>query len=194
MYECDVRLSKDGIPVLCHDEDIKRISGHDGLVKDLTFKQLFEKAQICSLEQALMDSASPRLANIELKTKVLVDEPLERKVADVIKKCKAEKRVLFSSFNPTSILRMSWHLPDVPRALLVTEAQDPDNHFILKNMLTAPFLKFHMLNLDGHMVTEERMDHWRKKRIPISVWTINGKDEIQRYLKMGVVSVITDSL
>jgi glycerophosphoryl diester phosphodiesterase len=194
MYECDVRLSRDGIPVLCHDEDIQRVSGQAGFVKEMTAKQLFERAGICSLEQALLDQACPRLANIEIKSDILIDDPLERKVSDVVKKCRAEKRVLFSSFNPMSILRLSWHLPDVPRALLVTEADEGKNNFILKNMLAAPLLQFHMLNLDFKMLTEERMDAFRRRRIPVSVWTVNGKDEIQKYLKMGVVSVITDSL
>lgn len=194
MYECDIRLSKDQVPMLVHDADILRISGEPGLVAEMTAKELAAKAGLCRLEEALMDPASPRLANIEMKSKVLIDDPLERKIADVVKKCKAEKRVLFSSFNPMSIVRMGLHLPDVPRALLVSSSDDPENNYLLKNMMLAPFLSFHMLNLDTNLVTEENMSAWRAKRTPVSVWTIKNKEDVQKYLKMGVVSVISDIL
>lgn len=194
MFECDIRLSKDQIPVLAHDEDLMRLSGKKDLVSELTAKELKNIGNICSLEEVLMDSQSPRLANIELKSKKVVDDPLERKASEVIRRCKAEKRVLFSSFNPMSIVRIGLHLPDVPRALLVSSSDDPENKFYLKHMLIAPALNFHMLNLESTMVTEESMNLWRKKRVPISVWTIREKSEIQKYLSLGVVSVISDIL
>lgn len=194
MYECDVRLSKDQIPVLVHDPDLFRIAGLKGTVSEMTAKELAEKAGICRLEEVLNDQACPRLANIEIKSQILIDDPLERKIAEVVKKCKAEKRVLFSSFNPMSILRMSWHMPEIPRALLVSGSDDPENNYLLKHMVLAPLLKFHMLNLDKDLVTESSIEVWRDRRIPISVWTIQQREDIQRYLRMGVVSVITDVL
>jgi glycerophosphoryl diester phosphodiesterase len=89
---------------------------------------------------------------------------------------------------------MSLHLPDVPRALLVTQSNDPENHPILKKMLLAPLLKFHCLHLDKNMVTEDVMRMWQKRGIPVAVWTVNGKEEIQKFLRMGAISVITDTV
>lgn len=40
--ELDVRLSKDGEPVIFHDANLKRVCGIDKLVKDLTFNELRE--------------------------------------------------------------------------------------------------------------------------------------------------------
>lgn len=194
MFECDIRLSKDQIPVLAHDEDLMRLSSKKDLVSEMTAKELKTRGNISTLEEVLMDSQSPRLANIELKSKKVIDDPLERKASEVVRKCKAEKRVLFSSFNPMSIVRIGLHMPDVPRALLVSSSDDPENRYYLKHMLIAPALSFHMLNLESTMVTEESMNFWRKKRVPISAWTIREKSEIQKYLALGVVSVITDVL
>jgi len=194
MIECDVQLSKDQIPVVFHDEDLRRLANRSELVSELKAQELKKWAQAPTLEEVLKDLQSPRFVNIELKSKKILDDPLERKVAEVVKKMKAQSRVLFSSFNPMSLYRISLHLPHVPRALLVTQADDAANSKLLKRMWLAPLLKFHCLHLDQNMVTEETMAFWKKKKIPVAVWTANTKEEVQRYLQMGAVSVITDVL
>lgn len=192
MFECDVQLSKDQIPVIFHDENLQRLASRPEMVRELSAQELKSLANIPTLQEVLMDPEVPRLANLELKTKILVDDALERKVAEVVRSVRAESRVLFSSFNPMSLFRIGLHLPNVPRALLVSPQEDPDNSILLRKMWLAPFFSFHLLHLDQMMVTEQTMQVWRKKRIPIAVWTVNNKEEIQRFLKLGVMSVITD--
>lgn len=194
MFECDVQLSRDRIPVLCHDSDIKRISGIEAKVSELTARELLQKAHVPSLQQVLTDPYCPRLANIELKTSEVLDDPLERKVCEVVEKVQAQSRVLFSSFNPFSIFRLSLFLPDVPRALLVTYEEHEDNSSWLRELRLAPFFSFHMLNLDHHNASEEEMQFWKKKNVPVALWTVNGSEKIKKYLDMGAVSIISDTL
>lgn len=194
MFECDVRLSRDQVPVIFHDADLQRLGNRPDLVSELSAMELKKYVQAPSLREVLMDPSVPRFVNIELKSKEKLDDPLERKVADVIKTTKAFSRVLFSSFNPMSLYRISLHMPDVPRALLVTQDDDPDNHFLLRRMWLAPLIRIHLLHLDRKMVTEETMKIWKERRMPVAVWTVNGKEEIQKYQRLGVISVITDSL
>lgn len=194
MFECDVRLSKDQVPVLFHDENLQRIAGRPETVTEVTAKELKAWANAPTLEEALIDPGSPRFVNIELKSRKRLDDPLERKVADVIKKLKAQNRVLFSSFNPMSLYRVSLHLPQVPRALLVTQNDEAENSILLKRMWLAPFLRFHCLHLDQSMITEESMAFWRRKKVPVAVWTAKSAEDVQKFLRMGAVSVITDAL
>jgi glycerophosphoryl diester phosphodiesterase len=194
MFECDLRLSKDQVPVVFHDADLQRIAGRPDLVSNLTAAELKRFANAPSLREILTDPSVPRFVNLELKSKEKLDDPLERKVAEVVTAVKATSRVLFSSFNPMSLYRISLHLPDVPRALLVTQENDPDNHIFLRKMWLAPFLRLHLLHLHHAMVTEASMKTWRQQRMPIAVWTVNGKEEIQKYQRMGVISVITDTV
>lgn len=194
MFECDLRLSGDHIPVVFHDEDLSRLGSRPDLVSSVSALELKKLANIPTLREVLMDPQVPRLVNLELKTKILVDDALERKVSEVIKSLKAENRVIFSSFNPMSLFRIGLHLPNVPRALLVSPIEEADNSVLLRKMWLAPFFGFHLLHLEKSMVTEKTMEVWKKKRIPIVLWTVNDKEEIQRFLKMGVMSVITDNL
>ena len=40
--ELDVQLSKDGVPVVIHDETVDRVTGQSGFVKDFTLQELKE--------------------------------------------------------------------------------------------------------------------------------------------------------
>lgn len=194
MFECDVRLSRDQVPVIFHDSDLQRLAHRADLVSSLTAAELKRWANAPTLQEILMDPSVPRFVNIELKSKEKLDDPLERKVAEVVRNVKARSRVLFSSFNPMSLYRISLHLPDVPRALLVTQEDDPDNSILLKKMWLAPLIRIHLLHLDQKMVTEKTMKTWSERRMPIAVWTVNGKEKIQNFLRMGAISVISDTL
>ncbi|MES3038113.1 MAG: glycerophosphodiester phosphodiesterase family protein [Bdellovibrionota bacterium] len=192
MVECDLRLSRDGVPVVCHDETIERISGKVGVVSDMTAKELKLQANIPTLEQCLTDQSTPNFWNLEIKSSFFLNEELEQKVAEVVYKVNANRRVIISSFNPGSISRMEEFLPNVPRALLVTQEDHPKNRIWLKEMWAAPFLSFHMLNLDYRMVDGEIYRKLMEKQIKFAVWTVNGKTEVSKYLRLGAASIISD--
>ena len=40
--ECDVHISSDGVPIVIHDDDLKRLTGHDGVVWQRTAAELTE--------------------------------------------------------------------------------------------------------------------------------------------------------
>ena len=43
-FECDIRLTKDGIPICFHDRNTKRITGRKGYVARLTLTQIDRKS------------------------------------------------------------------------------------------------------------------------------------------------------
>lgn len=188
--ECDVQLSADGIPVIVHDLDLSRISKFSEKVSDLTAIQLKEKANVPTLEDLFQNPNLPKYFNIELKSQG-ADDLLPRYVANKIKKMNKEKLVLFSSFNPFSLYVLQNLLPDVPRALLVTSENHPQNSFFLKNMFSLPFLKLHALHLQEQMIDAEIM-RWFQGKLPICAWTVNDKERASELLALGVQSIISD--
>jgi glycerophosphoryl diester phosphodiesterase len=192
MCECDCQLSKDKIPIVFHDTDLKRLGAESILVKDLTAAQLKEKVQAPALFEVLTDFQVPPLLNIELKTNVKFDEALERKVAELIERTRTQHKVMFSSFNPFSLWRIANYLPEVPRALLVSPELSSENKRALREMWLAPLLKIHMLNLQFEMLNDSTIDFWCEKNMPLSAWTVNDSQIAKQLLKKGVLSVITD--
>lgn len=192
MVELDVHLSKDGVPVVIHDDSIERTSGRAGTVQELSASDLKEMAQVPSLEEVLSDGNCKELSiNIELKAKSARDDGLEQAVAKVVQKCRAEGRVLFSSFNPLSLRRMSGYLPDVPRALLVSSESVIENKIYLRKMWLACLARPHLLHLDQASYTSKAAASYRARKVPVAIWTVESQEKARKFLAMGAESIIS---
>ena len=45
-FEYDIHLTKDGELVVCHDENLVRTTGKDGIIEDLTLKEIKENYRL----------------------------------------------------------------------------------------------------------------------------------------------------
>ncbi len=190
MCEFDVRLTKDQIPILFHDQDLSRMLGRTGALADVTLAELRKEATVTTLDEVLRSDEVPRFLNIELKSEEVWNDPLERRVSDVIRKVGRQHRILFSSFNPVSLWKLTQFLPQVPRALLVA-ANMPNT--ILREMALAPMLSLQALHFDQALLPDESsIQLWKSKGFKVAVWTVNDQDRMAQYQDWGIDSVITD--
>ena len=117
--ELDVQLTKDGELVIIHDETIDRTTDGKGYVVDYTYEELskfdasyiyrgkFGFNKIPTLKEYFeLVKDLDFITNIELKTGINEYLGIEEKVYQIIKEYKLEKKVIISSFNHFSILRM----------------------------------------------------------------------------------------
>ena len=97
--ELDVHLTKDGEPVVIHDERVDRTTDGTGYVKDFTFKQLrnldaawyhhrsVRKEPIPSLREVFeWLGSNDLLCNVELKTEKIPYQGIEQIVPFLIRK------------------------------------------------------------------------------------------------------------
>src|SRR5690625_1827116 len=118
--ELDVRLTKDNIPVIIHDQTINRTSNGKGFVHNLTlneiktydfgshFSQQFENEPIPTLQEVLeLIKNYPIKLHIELKNGPIIPENLEAIVLNLISHYGLEDRTTFSSFDHQSLFRLS---------------------------------------------------------------------------------------
>jgi MFS family permease len=192
MVELDVHLAGDKIPVVVHDKDLQRIAGHAGLVAKLSAAELKQIARVPSLEEVFTDPGlASLLINVEIKSTSAREAGLEAAVAAVVKKTRVEGRILFSSFNPLALRRLAKLLPNVPRAMLATGENEPENKFYLRRMLLAWLARPHMLNYDGRFLTEKMAKHLSSRRIPFAVWTVCDPEDGKKFLALGAKSIIS---
>lgn len=99
--ESDIQVTKDQIPVLFHDTNLKRLVGKKTLISDLNLSELKQirlphSGQIPTLAEALTKFPHAKF-NLDLKT------PAAEKVGiEAIFSLSAQNRVLVSSFNEAS--------------------------------------------------------------------------------------------
>ena len=193
MAELDVRLSKDAVPVVFHDPDLRKF-GRNVHVLDLTAQEIGRLTGAPTLEEVLTMEESPASFNVELKGDFANAAALEVHVARVIERTGAASRVMFSSFSPISLVTLSRLLPEGPRALLASREKEEGNSLYLREMWLAPVLPIHMLNLDERSLDEGALGVLRERGIPFSVWTVNEVARAEELLEAGAGSVITDSI
>ena len=117
--EMDVQLTKDGELVVIHDERVDRTTNGTGYVRDYTLDELrkLDASYIYSDEVGFQTiptfdeycqwvSGTPLVTNIELKTGVYPYPGIEDKVWPVLQRYHLEEKVIISSFNHESVLRM----------------------------------------------------------------------------------------
>lgn len=130
--ELDVQLTKDGQVVVIHDERIDRTTDGTGFVKDYTYEELkkfnaskvtgdrYEFQHIPTFEEYCAWVKDKNLVtNVELKTSIIYYPEIEEKTLEIIRRYGLEDRIIFSSFNHLSILKMKELAPEIPCGALV---------------------------------------------------------------------------
>ncbi len=198
MCEFDVHTLSDGTIVCYHDNDLQRLENQKFKIADLKPNELCQ-FQIPTLEEILCHPELLQMKfNIEVKSTKAFDRTLEKNISHLLRKLSERNtpligRLLFSSFNPLSLVELSKDWPQIPRALLVSEFSDAQNAWYLKNMAFLPFLDIQFLHLEKSMVDQERIQFFKRRLFKIALWTIQPGDPIEDYYSWGVDSLIVDS-
>jgi len=193
MVELDVRLSGDGIPVVFHDKDLKRLVGVPDKLRSLTADQLKEKAGVSSLAEVLSDDRTPQWINVELKSSDFFSRNLVIQVIEVIKS--SSKRIVVSSYDPFILYHLRRQSPKIPRALLVTfNLKDVDNNFWRRKMWFMFLCKPDFIHMDYKYLNEDFILKMKQKGVLVATWVVNDVDKAVEQIKSGVVSIITDRI
>ncbi len=128
--ELDIQLSADGEIVVFHDETLERIMGRQQELRSLTRAQLQElEPQIPSMRQVL-ELVKPYAQekgiriNIELKNGRIPYEGMEEKILSLVAEYGMESYVVYSSFNPRSLIKLKELNADVETGILQSDIAD----------------------------------------------------------------------
>ncbi len=199
--ECDVQLTKDGKPVIFHDDTLTRMCGVDKRVCELTFDEIRKlrlagsEYGIPTLEEFLecVNGKVPLL--IELKG-VTFDTALCDTVAPILDKYEGE--FVIESFNPILLGQMKTIRPNFIRGQLVTtlnrEKNEASQGFI-KNLLLAALMT-NFISRPDFIAYDKKYPHgislflttrvFGAKRC---VWTVKDKEEYEKAIKKGVCPI-----
>lgn len=199
-YELDVHLSRDGIPVVIHDFSVDATTNGSGLVSDLTLEELkrldagakfsseFAGERIPTLEEVFGVIAPGMTVNVELKTMRVTDNGLEKATIGLVQGCGLEGRVILSSFNPFSLIRVRRYAPNLRIGLLYA----PDLPVFLRKAWARVVVRPDALHPDYRMVDARYMRWARARGYDVNVWTVDGPQDMRRLAALGVGAIITN--
>ncbi|MCM1135485.1 MAG: glycerophosphodiester phosphodiesterase [Clostridium sp.] len=196
--ELDAQLTKDGVPVVIHDETVDRVSDGTGPVRNFTLEELkklnvgknfpaYGKVQIPTLEEVYaFIKRTDMVVNLELKNSVFFYEGLEEKVLALAKRMGLSDRIIYSSFNHHSMKWVKELEPEAKIAFLYTDGIADVEEYGSKYGVYA---------VHPYMRNTEYPDMVKKcheRGIQVNVWTVNEEADIKRMKELGVDAIITN--
>ena len=201
-FECDVKLSADGVPFLLHDATLQRTTPEEGVAADRSWSELsrldaggwhsgtYAGEPLPTLDAIACYCIRNGFAlNIEIKPTPGHNEATGRVVAEHAAALWADVAVkpLLSSFQPDALAAARAARPELPRALLLdslregwlTEALALDCAAIVAN---------HRV-LDAKAIAQA---HGRGLRV--LSYTVNETEDAQRLQSAGIDGLITDAV
>ncbi|TLS38283.1 glycerophosphodiester phosphodiesterase [Pseudalkalibacillus caeni] len=196
--ELDVQLTKDGVPVVVHDEKLNRTTDGHGWVKDFAlaeiktldagswFSEGFSGERIPTLKETVhWAKATNLLLNIEFKTAYIPYKGIEKAVIDCIKAFDMENRVILSSFNHYSLIRAHEYAPNIETAVLFMEKLVSPGSYASK-------INARSLHPYWPIVDEVLLDETNKLKMAVRPFTVNEEAAIKQLIEKGCSAIITD--
>ncbi len=196
--ETDVQLTKDGVPVICHDEDLDRTTNGKGLLCNYTLEELmkldtgikfgeeFKGLKIPTLEEFLKYvSDKDIIINLEIKNSIIHYQNIEDIVYQLINKYNIREKVIVSTFDHYSIKKCIDIDNQIKTGVLYWDCiYEPYNYV---KMLGAS-----ALHPEFNSVTKEIVDRAHDYNLYVNVYTVNKKEDMKKMINLGVDAIITN--
>ena len=196
-FELDVHMSLDGELVVIHDETVDRTTGGTGLVRELTLEQLktldasngmdaYRGAKIPTLGEVFdLIRDTRHIVNVEVKTDEWFYPQIEEKCLALAKEKGVEDRVIYSSFNHYTLMKLRQLKPDAKLGMLFGD------------IMLKPWEYAQPLSVD--YLHPMKMNIWvpgfsegaAEARYGVNMWTINDPETMELCLKTGA-GIITN--
>ncbi|MEU8673108.1 glycerophosphodiester phosphodiesterase [Streptomyces sp. NPDC048560] len=180
--EIDVRVTRDGVPVLLHDSTLERLWGHERRLDRLRHEELDELTSggVPTLHDALLATPDHRL---------MIDLPgctdaSVRTIVGVVHECGAADRVYYCAgggamlrvraADPAAEIALTWNTLAPPRAVLLDA------------------VKPRWMNYRFGLVSRELTDRVHRDGMLVSAWTADTKRTMRRLIRRGVDSITTN--
>ncbi|MER6784993.1 glycerophosphodiester phosphodiesterase [Streptomyces sp. NPDC000658] len=183
--ECDVRLTGDGVPVLLHDETLKRLWGQDRPLRSLSAAEVrgLTGGAVPTLAEALAATDGSRLM---LDLPGTREERTARRIVDAVREAGAADRVYYCA-DAVAMLAVRAADPSAEIALTCTSLAPP------RPALLAA-VKPRWLNYRFSLVDRDLAARVHHDGFLLSVWTPDTRRALRRLIDLGVDSVTTNRI
>ena len=196
--ELDIHKTKDGQLVVIHDEKIDRTSNGKGQIKDYTLEELRRfnynatkpectHADIPTMRQVFeLIKPTDLQINIELKTGVVFYEGIEADILAMTKEFGMEDRVIYSSFNHYSIMKIKELAPTARTGFLYMDGTLNMPEYGHDHGVEALHPAFYNVQYPNFVERSHELG------LKINSWTINSKQYMKMACDMGLDGIITN--
>ena len=184
--ETDVTFTKDGIPVLLHDDTIDRTSNGTGKICNLTFDEvrqldfgswknlIYKDEKIPTFDEFIEYCSTHDLhPYIELKSNISSEKV--KILFEILDKYKMRKNVSWVSFNVEYVQYVK-KIDESENIGINVVSVDKETISIMDTLKTPANTVF--LSIEKHGINNDVINICKEKNIPISVWNCDTREEI----------------
>jgi glycerophosphoryl diester phosphodiesterase len=188
-FECDVRITKDEIPVLWHNSSMLERAGNRGLIAEMTFEEVSRAyPQVLTLD-VILDLAIKNKKGVLIETKhpVISGNRVEELIVEMLEQKKVLQKI------PVMVMSFSWSAIEKLQRL---------NPALSSTLLLYKFtpwfqVKYSSAASVGPEIDEVRSEPMKVQRIKdsgrsVNVWTVDDDADIKLCERLGVDILITN--
>jgi glycerophosphoryl diester phosphodiesterase len=193
--ETDVQLSQDNIPVIIHDETLDRTTNGIGYVKDYTLAELKmfrtkNGEEIPTLKELLelVAKSNLKVLNLELKNSIFPYQGLEEKVLEMIEQYNLKEKIIISSFNHLSLVKIR-SLDDKIKLGALTDSTLANVPKYLKDIKVQCYHPCF-----PSILIEEYMKEIKEAGIMVNPYTVNEEEHMKMVIRVKPDCIITNEI
>lgn len=192
--ELDVQQTKDGVLVVMHDTNLRRTTGLDREIWDVTYDEIadldagswfdpmYANARIPTLEDTLAFIDGRVSLNIEIKPTSHGSDTLEQDVAELITAYDCADNCWVTSFSYGSLRKIKEANPEIRTGYIMSVAYGQ-----FYNLKYAD-----AFSLNKVFVTSQVVNYAHQYGKQVFAWTVNSVSEVRSLCNLHVDSIITD--
>jgi len=190
--ELDVHLSRDGVPVVIHDETVDRTTNGRGHVASMTAEQLrrldagswfaqsFAGETVPTLEEVFAWTGERLRLNVEIKA-----VPAGLAVIELLR-AYPRVRVLLSSFDHSLLERLRLQNPDLPLGFLI------ESRFWRRTVQRAVDSRAESVHPRYDLLSRPLLASCQRHGLAVHCWTVDRPDLCSSLRRRGVAGVFTN--
>ncbi|HEX6017778.1 MAG TPA: glycerophosphodiester phosphodiesterase [Burkholderiaceae bacterium] len=199
-FECDVKLSADGVPFLLHDDTLERTTNGRGVAGELPWAELskldaggwhsatYAGEPIASFEAiAAYCGANGHALDLEIKPSPGTDIETGRAVGQWVRKLWRGAPLLLSSFKPQALVGARETAPELARALLL-DTLWPGCIEMAASLQCVAIITNHKL-MDSALCDQIHSGDRRAL-----VYTVNDAARARELIALGIDGIVTDAV
>lgn len=188
--ETDVQLSRDGIPMIFHDDDLDRLTGVHGPVSAKTMAELASYKLLDSAAGDTPQSFSQFLAQIDGRVLLQIElkqqpdqattDVLAQTVLDALSAYRGS--VTIESFDPRLLVALRKRGAAYPLGIVTYGYDEPEwdsnlaagTKFMLRHLLHWPQTRFDFISCRDNALDLPAVKLFRSFGVPVTTWTIKS--------------------
>lgn len=192
--EMDVLLTKDNIPVVIHDNNLKRLANQSKKISDLTLKEVQEisikgggkKSKIPTLRELSKQVKGRTKLLLEFKTHGKEKESIVDKTIEILKEEGILKETIFHTAEDKIIKEFNEKYEELTMGYVFVGKLGT---FSAKKMSKMPV---DFISAEESLINKNMIREIHKSHKAVFAWTINDDYKVERLLELGVDGIITD--